>query len=79
MPIVRRPEDFEPMYSFTQVIIRQSSERCTRPKLLQTHDCPWGSRVSKVRVRVGIRISIRIRVSLVLVIRWAQDFLMSRP
>ena len=77
MPIVRRPEDFEPMYSFTQVIIRQSSERRTRPKLLQTHDCPWGSRVSKVRVRVGIR--IRIRVSLVLVIRWAQDFLMSCP
>jgi len=30
------------------------------PKLLQTHDCPVGSRVSKVRVR--IRVSVRIRL-----------------
>ena len=41
------------------------------PKLLQTHDCAGGSRVSKVKVRIVIRISVRIRVSLVLVIRWA--------
>jgi len=41
------------------------------PKFLQTHDCPGGSRVSQVTVR--IRVSIRIRVSLVLVIRWTNE------
>ena len=44
------------------------SPLCVGPKLLQTHDCPGGSRVSKVRV--GIRVSVRIRVSLVFVIGW---------
>jgi len=48
------------------------SPLCGGPKLLQTHGCPGGSRVSKVRV--GIRVSVRIRVSLVFVIGGDRTF-----